>query len=442
MKTKITQILILACLLIFSCKKETAEEEAVPTVETYEVTRIGESTAYSGGRIISEGSSSVFARGVCWSSQNPPSISNSKSYDPDIDGAFVSELNSLRLATTYYVMAFAKNNTGFGYGEVKTFTTPGGLPVVETLPASNLGQNSARLNSNANGNNYWARFLFEYGLTSSYGNVSKQVYSWSNGLLKPESVKIYIYGLTKGTVYHYRIKAINDAGTVYGSDATFTTGETDFAPIIYNPELTYGSVSDIDGNIYKTIKIGTQTWMAQNLKTSRFNNGTKISRMSDITAYNPDIPGYGWYNNDSATFNNIYGALYNWYAVDPDIRDVNNVCPAGWHVPGETEWNLLANSLGGSSSAAIKLKETTTTHWKSPNTGSTNETGFTALPGGYDSDGKDNFDYHGSAGFWWSSTINNVDHLPYLINMLSETDEVNKNTGNKHSGLSVRCVKD
>jgi uncharacterized protein (TIGR02145 family) len=443
MKYKLISSLLLTFLLIFSCKKETPEGK-VPIVETSDVTSIGENLAYSGGRVVSEGSSEVIARGVCWSKKNPPTISDSKAYGPDIDGTFVSKMENLRLATTYYVMAFAKNSSGFGYGEIKTFSTPGGLPTAETLPASNVGLNSARLNSNVNGNYYGATFSFEWGLTSSYGKVSQEVYSWrSNALLKPEFVNIYIYGLTRGTVYHYRIKAVNDVGTTYGNDATFSTTETDPASIIFNPDLTYGSVTDIDGNFYRTIKIGTQTWMAENLRVKRFNNGTKIPRMTDIVSYwNPDVPAYGWYNNDSATYFSVYGALYNWYTVDPDIRDVKNVCPVGWHVPGETEWNFLINTLGGNSSAAIKLKETTTTHWQSLDAGVTNETGFTALPGGYDSNGHGDFEYYGSNGFWWSSTINNIYLSPYWIDILSESADIIKTTGDKHAGLSVRCVKD
>ncbi len=440
MKFKVNPSLLLACLLILSCKKETAPE-VLPTVETSDVTNTGPRSALSGGMIISEGSGKVFARGVCWSEKNPPTISDSKSYDVDTDGSFVSKMEALEYATTYYVMAFAKNSTGFGYGEIKSFTTLGGLPVTETLPATNLGLNSAKLYGMVTANNYFAWVSFEWGLTTSYGNVI-QPDSYSVFSLNPTSVSTYIYGLTNGTVYHYRVRAENVLGMSYGNDETFKTNQTAASPVIFNPDLTYGSVSDVDGNTYKTITIGTQTWMAENLKTTRFNNGTVISRMTDRQTFFLDIPKYGWYNNDMGTFRDVYGALYNWYAVDPDIRDVKNVCPVGWHVPGETEWNLLANYLGGKSSAALKLKETTATHWASPNTDATNETGFAALPGGCDNDGYGEFLNYGSRGFWWSSTISNGSSFPYYLGMFSDSGGLNKNTQDKHAGLSVRCVKD
>jgi uncharacterized protein (TIGR02145 family) len=438
---KVTQILIFVCLLIYSCKKETALE-VLPTVETNDVTKIGVWTAESGGRIISEGSSKVTARGVCWSKNYPPTISDSKSYDVDNNGSFVSTLEGLVYATTYYVMAFAKNSSGFSYGEIKSFSTLGGKPVTETLPATNMGLNSVKLNSIVTANHYFAEVSFEWGLTTSYGNEAHPVVHYVFALA-PAPVSAYIYGLTKGTDYHYRIKAVNQSGTTYGNDVTFKTTETVPASIIFNPDLIYGSVSDIDGNIYKTIKIGIQTWMAENLKTKRFNNGTKITRIEDFDYFfysTENKPGYAWYNNDSATYYKVYGALYNWYVVDPAIRDVKNVCPVGWHVPGETEWNLLINYLGGKSSAGLRLKETTDAHWKSPAAVATNESGFTALPGGKDLYG--DWQFYETTGFWWGSTINNGSYTPYYWSMYYDSGEIIKNTEDRHIGLSVRCVKD
>lgn len=441
MKNKVI-VFVATVLLSLSttCKKEVVIEEAVPVVETYEVTGVGESTALSGGKIISEGTSKVIARGVCWSKNNPPTISDAKSYDAEFDGTFVSKLEGLDLATTYYAMAFAKNSTGFGYGEIKSFTTLGGVSIAETKDASNLGPNSARLNSIVNANYYYSIVSFEWGLTTSYGNTADLPYN-INGLID-RPVNTYIYGLNKGTVYHYRVKASNPIGTTYGNDITFRTSDDGADPSIFNSGLTYGTVSDVEGNSYKTIQIGTQTWMAENLRTTKFNNGTSIAVMPEVAGYNPDIPLYGWYNNDVATFKDVYGALYNWYAVDPAIRDVKNVCPVGWHVPGETEWNLLSNYLGGLTAAGGKLKETGMSHWINLNAEATNTSGFTALPAGYNKDGYGDFLNYGSMGFWWSSTISGTSQLPYYMSMSGTAGELSKSTENKLAGMSVRCVKD
>jgi uncharacterized protein (TIGR02145 family) len=237
--------------------------------------------------------------------------------------------------------------------------------------------------------------------------------------------------LSKATVYHFRIIAVNPKGTIYGNDMTFTTTDASIGSIIFNPDLTYGSVGDMDGNSYRTIKIGTQTWMAENLKTTRYNDGTFIGS-----------PGCTWYKNDVGTYKDVYGALYTWDAVDPGMNPQKNVCPVGWHVPGETEWNLLISYLRGAISAGGKLKETGTTHWTGVNSGATNETGFTALPGGYNKDGAGNFLGLGTMGFWWGSSIDNISGMPFYWIMYNNENDISRSIENKHSGLSVRCVSD
>ncbi|MBI5010148.1 MAG: fibrobacter succinogenes major paralogous domain-containing protein, partial [Bacteroidia bacterium] len=137
-------------------------------------------------------------------------------------------------------------------------------------------------------------------------------------------------------------------------------------------------VSDIDGNVYQTVTIGTQVWMKENLKTTKLNDGIALPNVIDNAAWAAlTTTGYCWYNNDATTYKSTYGALYNWYAVN-----TGKLCPIGWHVPSDDEWTLLTTFRGGYSVAGGKLKETGTLHWTSPNTGATNETGFTALPGG------------------------------------------------------------
>jgi len=190
------------------------------------------------------------------------------------------------------------------------------------------------------------------------------------------------------------------------------------------------TVTDIDGNVYKTVTIGTQTWMAENLKTTKYNDGTNIPNVTDsVTWAGLSTPGYCWYENNIAN-KTTYGALYNWYAVN-----TAKLAPTGWHVSTYAEWTTLTNSVAGG-----KLKEIGTTHWDSPNTGATNETGFTALPGGiryYDGQ----FDDVGSTGGWWGATEYATAHA-FDWYMYYNSNLVYGIYNFKVFGLSVRCIKD
>ncbi|MFN8240238.1 MAG: FISUMP domain-containing protein [Bacteroidales bacterium] len=193
----------------------------------------------------------------------------------------------------------------------------------------------------------------------------------------------------------------------------------------------------IDGYRYKTIKIGDQIWMAENLKTTKYNDGTAIPLVTNNTAWsNLTTPGYCWYNNDAVTYKNTYGALYNWYTIN-----TGKLCPAGWHVPSDAEWTTLLTYLGGKDVAGGKLKEIGTTHWTSSNTGATNETGFTALPGGA-REGNGDFEGIGSGGCWWSTTEYYTNYVWYR-DMNSDNSNVGRDGNDgKPYGLSVRCLKD
>ena len=155
---------------------------------------------------------------------------------------------------------------------------------------------------------------------------------------------------------------------------TLEGNNTNNGDIVFNPNITYGSITDIDGNTYKTVTIGTQTWMAENLKVTKYNDGIAIPNVTDNTAWRELTTGalcdYGNTPSNSET----YGKLYNWHAVN-----TGKLCPTGWHVPSDAEWTELTDYLGGTSVAGDKLKETGSTHWSNLRTGATNETGFTAL---------------------------------------------------------------
>jgi uncharacterized protein (TIGR02145 family) len=259
-------------------------------------------------------------------------------------------------------------------------------------------------------------------------------------------------------------------------------------------------LKDLDGNLYEVVKVGTQTWMAENLKTTKFNDSTDIPTLNkrmfeldntslsilekevndfktknplakefiifktenktvekvflnDLDMYlekNPNVlqifadnddwaanysPAYCWYKNDMINYKNPYGALYNWYAVN-----TGKLCPIGWHVPSDDDWQTLIDSLGGISLAGGKLKEFGTKYWKTPNKGATNSTGFSAVPGGFRNN-LGEFFYIGKMGYWWSSTENNT-NTAWSRNMGHIYGYVNNQPNKKQHGYSVRCLKD
>ena len=186
------------------------------------------------------------------------------------------------------------------------------------------------------------------------------------------------------------------------------------------------TVTDIDGNIYNTVIIGTQTWLQENLKALHYADGTEIT-------------GTWFYNNDTSNLS-VYGRLYDWDAamhnsIEPGAQ---GACPDGWHVPADTEWTLLGTFLGGSSIAGGKMKETGTEHWLSPNTGATNSSGFTALPAG-EIDGT-TFQFIRIASVIWSSTQSGTNKAKYRV--LSHDDEALRTfIWYKSLGYSIRCIK-
>jgi uncharacterized protein (TIGR02145 family) len=199
--------------------------------------------------------------------------------------------------------------------------------------------------------------------------------------------------------------------------------------------LTASPVTDIDNNTYNTVGIGSQLWMAENLKTTKYKDGTDIPLVTDDVVWGSlTTPGYCWFNNNEAIFKDTYGGLYNWYAVN-----TGKLCPTGWHAPTDAEWTILTTYLGGESVAGGKLKETGTAHWQSPNFGATNESGFTALAGGFRAMGS--FGSFAMYGHWWSSTSSSADYAYYR--RLYYADKVAERVNfSKYYGYSIRCVKD
>jgi len=395
----------------------------LPTIYTTVAIDIEAYSATIGGEITSSGGAEVTERGVYWGTSTNPQTSGAKLALGAGVGSFSSILESLSPGDVYYFQAYAINSKGTAYGTEATFTTLGKLPDATTLNPTNLESTSITLSGLISANDLSTTVTFEYGTTTAYGTIV----TVDNPVTEvDDTISVNITGLTPATTYHFRVKAANDLGITEGADSVFTTVITGIV----------GAVTDNDGNTYLTIGIGYQEWMTQNLRTTKYNDGSNIPSVKEDTSWvKLTTPAYCWYNNDSLVHANHYGALYNWYTVSTD-----KLCPAGWHIPTSEEIAELVDYLGNASKAGGLLKETGTLNWNSPNTGATNEYNFTALPGGKRLD-NGNFDYMRVEGNWWGAS--NYSTLTascfYMLYNYGNSFQANIN---KKYGMSVRCVKD
>ena len=422
MKTNrpIYNLLLLVALMYFllSCKKEAAK--VLPTVTTSAVTNIIANSVTTGGDITTDGGSQIIARGVCWSTSQNPTISNDKTSDGIGSGIFTSYITGLTPNKTYYIRAYSTNSVGTSYGNQLITLTLAALATLSTTAISNITTTTA--SSGVSIIDDGSSVNLSLGIcwsTSPNPTIS-------NSKTIDSGFGTYVFkitGLSAGTTYYVRAYSTNKIGTSYGNQITFTT----IPP----------SITDNDGNTYNTLTISTQVWLKENLKTTKYNDGTAIPLVTNNTVWAALItPAYCWYNNDIATNKNTYGALYNWYTVN-----TGKLCPSGWHVPSTTEWVTLTSAL----TAGGQLKEVGTTHWLSPNTGANNKSGFTALPGGHRFHDDGLFTDIGYQGSWWSSTEVTAGTLrtnahSFDVSWQSAIEFYTQNP--KGSGLSVRCVKD
>jgi len=229
--------------------------------------------------------------------------------------------------------------------------------------------------------------------------------------------------------YHYwKVRAKNSVGNY---------GEWSDVSSFRIVDWILGELTDQDGNTYQTIQIGNQEWMMENLKVTHYRDGTAIpTGHSNSEWENLSTGAYAVYNDDVSNAD-TYGYLYNWYAVD----DSRNIAPEGWHVPTDDEWQILVDYLGGSSVAGGKMKETGTEHWNSPNTGATNESGFSARPGGYRNYYDGYYYYMGDGGGFRSSTENNSS-TAWHRSLNYNNSGVFRAYSSKDTGFSVRCIRD
>lgn len=202
-------------------------------------------------------------------------------------------------------------------------------------------------------------------------------------------------------------------------------------PVVTDP----ASVTDIDGNVYTVIRIGTQLWTVENLRTTRYKDGTSIANGLDDAAWASNTAGAYAIYGDIAANNTTYGKLYNWYAASS-----GKLAPDGWHVPTRAEWEILIEYLGGSTNAGGKMKSTSAL-WQAPNLGADNSSGFTALPNGYKAYLSGDYELIGEAAYFWASTAANASQGRY-VRLDDELAGIAGNGANNTFGYAVRCVKD
>ncbi|MHC1705202.1 MAG: FISUMP domain-containing protein [Tenuifilaceae bacterium] len=391
----------------------------LPIISTTDASNITAYTATSGGNITSDGSDAITERGVCWSLSQNPTLTDTHSSDGTGSGIFNSSITGLLPGKTYYVKAYATNSIGTAYGNQVSFTTSAVVPTVTTIEITNITAISATCGGSVTDDGGAA--IIERGVCWSTTqnptiNDSKTTNETGLGIFSSS-----ITGLNYGTTYYVRAYAVNSIGTSYGYQISFTTKEV---------------VIDIDGNEYNTVTIGTQVWLVENLKTTKFSDGTVIPNVTEnVTWTGLSYSAYCWYNNDVNSYKNTFGALYNYFAV----VDNRKLCPIGWHVPSESEWLTLEVFLGGNPFAGGKLKSVI--FWNSPNTGANNSSGFTGHPGGARFNQTGQYESMGNGGVWWSTTENGSLDAWYRSLEYNNSD-LSKGSHGKNNGYSVRCVKD
>ena len=410
-------VMLLCCLA--GCKPP--GNDSTPSVTTAVVSKISAGSLVTGGEVVDEGGSPVTLRGVCWSlTKNPTNaFKDSLTTDGAGSGKFVSTVAKLNAGTTYNLRAYATSSIGTSYGNLQTAITLATIPTISTTAV--IAVTDKIINSGGN-------------VTSDGGSpVSARGVCWGTSI-NPTTANnftsdslgtgIFNSSVTKilpDSVYYLRAYATNSIGTAYGNTRSFT--------------LKGLIVLDNDGNYYHFVAIGSQVWMVENLKTTLLNDGSSIQLQEDNTKWNNlTSSGYCWYNNDFLANKATNGALYNWYSVS-----TGKLCPTGWHVPTDVDWTTLTTHLGGELAAGGMLKEKSLDYWKVPNTGATNETLFTALPGGYRMESGESIN-SGNYGYWWSSTSVNTT-VAYCRYMYYGSKAVTRSFVSKQYGLSVRCIK-
>lgn len=408
---------------IFYCCDPLIVELTFPVVKTIKAENVSTESATVIGSIIDEGSSEVSEFGFCFNTTtNFPTIADHK-VTSEGDKSNFSAVLTLDPGKTYNVRAYAINQAGVSYGKEIVVKTLGRGPEISQIKIDTITESSFELSFELSANHLETRVWLEYGPTKNCGEKIEINSSFSG----KEIMKIKVSDLKYCTIYHYQLKASNFLGDIAVKDSLETAGPT---------------ITDIDGNLYRSVRIGKQIWLTENFKAVHYNDGTPIPHFPKdedwLKAGEDKVGAYCYYNNDPE-LGKVYGALYNWY-----VASSSKIAPEGWHVATEREWRDLSIHT-----AVFHLNEKGYEHWKYSDkvASATNETGFTALPGG--SRGISNktflldFADLGIDAIWWSpaeyeykETAAEIIYIEYNIPELNFEYVINK-----LSGCSIRLIK-
>ncbi len=408
-------------LLMSSC----AKDPTLPVLTTDEVIEITTNSATISGNVTEDGGAEITARGICWGTVTMPTLSDNFKPSGTGPGKFSCVLSELEPNTTYYVRAFAENSVGIAYGNEVTFKTGIAAPSVTTGQVTGVTNNSAICAGTVTYSG--GAPVLEKGICWSQTPDPDLDDSHASVSAGTDTYTCTLTGLSSGSRYYARAYVKNEVGTGYGEQVVFNT-----------------KVTDIEGNMYGTVYIGNQVWMTENLRTTRLNDDTQIPNIIDNDEWiSVSTSAYCWYNNDK-TFKPTYGALYNWFTINS-----GKLCPAGWHVPSDTEFNSLEIALGMQADQShvwgwrgtnhgFKMKNNT--GWGENGNGN-NSSGFSAIPGGYRFGADGTFVFQTTITYWWASTENDADRGWYR-RLDSASDQVYRASTSKKGGKYVRCVKD
>jgi len=430
MKPKIIILIVIFLAISFACKKapETPSGGNKILIGNTTADSISYNSAFISSTLNSTGGNIITQHGHCWSTSPNPTISDGHSSLGEIDHAekFSSDLPGLMEHTRYYIRSYISYQGGTIYGEQQEIITlKRGRPVVSTGDATGITTSSVVLHASAvyDSGAVISQKGFVWDTTGNPTLESNQGFS-QNGADTGSFTKS-LTGLIDHKQYYFLAYATNSFGTSYGNEITFTT---------LAQSWQCGDTIDYSGQIYNTLMIGTQCWFKENL-----NIGTRINGSDDQTN-NTVIEKYCY--NDIEANCNTYGGLYQWDEVMQYVttEGEKGLCPDGWHIPTHAEWTTLTTTLGGELVAGGKMKEVGTAHWLSPNTGATNSSGFTALPGSYRNINGD-FNGLGSYAYFWSST-KATSTTAVFRTLLYNTERVDKYNYSKTGGFSCRCLQD
>ncbi len=427
MKNKTIILIFITTIVFFACQQQEVNQQMI--IKTIEITEFNAISAKVKGEIIDLGGG-MTEYGVFYHTEPNAQTGQQLSLGKPTDiGEFIVIIENLQPGTKYYVCTYGIDKYTTVLGDEKSFITANGLPQINTTSITEISATTATIVGDISDNGGFE--ITARGVcynTSSTPTIEDSKTENGNGTGQFSS---NLTGLNSDTKYYLRLYAVNSIGTVYGNELIFFASD----PVI-----------DYDDNTYKTVKIGNQTWMSENLKTTHYPDGTEIPLVIDNTAWgnlgdNNTDDAYCYYNYSSAN-SNAYDALYTYAAAI-------NACPTGWHLPTDNEWKQLEIYLGMSESEANDIgwrgtdegkKLKATNSWFDVGNG-TDDYGFAALPGGYRDYNNGTYSFIGKCGYWWSSTDDGNNYAYFRLLYFNANDMGRSNYYKSH-GFSVRCIKD